>query len=358
MVKTRMDARLFNQTHHLRASVLCSLSLLLTIVALFFTIFNIFYTHSYELATLEFIFMCYSTYVYSKAKQSSHSLAHIYLYVYFLILIIGVGTFVQPIANGLFFWTSFFPVLLYLLMGVRHGRIAAGVTLTVQLFNVYYQSSSSGVYNTIPMMINLAFCYCAIWTVAHIFESNRKDTENSLRYLASRDTLTGAHNRLALIHAYAHFEQYKSDTSLCLLVIDLDYFKQVNDTYGHDAGDKVLIESVYLMSKIVGDDNLYRIGGEEFCVTLFDHDIEQAERIGEKLRQCISQHLYSYGDKRIELTLSVGICKYRDGDKLEALLKLADVELYRAKKNGRNQVRICQTDEHLQESSELTRQNS
>lgn len=103
MVKTRMDARLFNQTHHLRASVLCGLSLLLTIVALFFTIFNIFYTHSYELATLEFIFMCYSTYVYSKAKQSSHSLAHIYLYVYFLILIIGVGTFVQPIANGLVF---------------------------------------------------------------------------------------------------------------------------------------------------------------------------------------------------------------------------------------------------------------
>jgi diguanylate cyclase (GGDEF)-like protein len=337
-----MDARLFNHSHYLRTTVLCGLSLLLTAIAFFLVLFNVFYTQSYGLAALEFIFMCYSSYVYFIAKQQTHSATHIRVYVYFLIFIISAGTFIQPLDNGLFLWTTFFPVLFYLLMGVKHGRLATSIALIPQLFNIYYQASWNEAYDPIPLMINLLLCYCGIWTVAHIFESSRKKTENSLRYLASRDALTGSHNRLALTHAFAHFVQNRGDMTLCLLVIDLDYFKQVNDTYGHDAGDKVLIDTVQVMSQIVGDDNLYRIGGEEFCVTLFDHSIAQAEHVGEKLREVIDQHLYAYDSKQIQLTLSVGICEYREGDKLDMLLKLADVELYSAKKNGRNQVRICQ----------------
>ncbi|WP_010318615.1 GGDEF domain-containing protein [Vibrio ordalii] len=337
-----MDARLFNHSHYLRTTVLCGLSLLLTAIAFFLVLFNVFYTQSYGLAALEFIFMCYSSYVYFIAKQQTHSATHIRVYVYFLIFIISAGTFIQPLDNGLFLWTTFFPVLFYLLMGVKHGRLATSIALIPQLFNIYYQASWNEAYDPIPLMINLLLCYCVIWTVAHIFESSRKKTENSLRYLASRDALTGSHNRLALTHAFAHFVQNRGDMTLCLLVIDLDYFKQVNDTYGHDAGDKVLIDTVQVMSQIVGDDNLYRIGGEEFCVTLFDHSIAQAEHVGEKLREVIDQHLYAYDSKQIQLTLSVGICEYREGDKLDMLLKLADVELYNAKKNGRNQVRICQ----------------
>ncbi len=337
-----MDARLFNHSHYLRTTVLCGLSLLLTAIAFFLVLFNVFYTQSYGLAALEFIFMCYSSYVYFIAKQQTYSATHIRVYVYFLIFIISAGTFIQPLDNGLFLWTTFFPVLFYLLMGVKHGRLATSIALIPQLFNIYYQASWNEAYDPIPLMINLLLCYCGIWTVAHIFESSRKKTENSLRYLASRDALTGSHNRLALTHAFAHFVQNRGDMTLCLLVIDLDYFKQVNDTYGHDAGDKVLIDTVQVMSQIVGDDNLYRIGGEEFCVTLFDHSIAQAEHVGEKLREVIDQHLYAYDSKQIQLTLSVGICEYREGDKLDMLLKLADVELYNAKKNGRNQVRICQ----------------
>lgn len=226
-----MDARLFDNSHTLRASVLAGLSLFLTGIALFFTIFNISYNEAYVLAGLEFLFAFYSGYIYRLATAHKHTHRHIQYYVYFLITIIGVGSFMQPLGNGLFLWTIF---------------------------------------------------------------------------------------------------------------IDLDYFKQVNDEFGHDTGDKVLIETTQLLSQIVGDNNLFRIGGEEFCVTLFDQGLEQAERVGERLRYVIGQHLYNYRNQRIQLTLSVGICEYRDGDNLSDLLKLADVELYRAKKNGRNQVRLCQ----------------
>ncbi|WP_159217616.1 GGDEF domain-containing protein, partial [Klebsiella pneumoniae] len=69
---------------------------------------------------------------------------------------------------------------------------------------------------------------------------------------------------------------FSDQTSLCLLVIDLDFFKSINDQFGHDTGDKVLIETTRLFTQVVGDNNLYRIGGEEFCVTLFDQSLEQA----------------------------------------------------------------------------------
>ncbi|MBY7769699.1 GGDEF domain-containing protein [Vibrio fluvialis] len=346
-----MDARLFDNSHTLRASVLAGLSLFLTGIALFFTIFNISYNEAYVLAGLEFLFAFYSGYIYRLTTAHKHTHRHIQYYVYFLITIIGVGSFMQPLGNGLFLWTIFCPILLYVLLGQSHGRLMTGVVLIIQIFNVYHNATKVDAFDTVATLVNLILCYVGVWTVSHIYETSRHNIENSLTYLASRDSLTGAHNRLSLTSAFNHFEKNKDDaSSLCLLIIDLDYFKQVNDEFGHDTGDKVLIETTQLLSQIVGDNNLFRIGGEEFCVTLFDQGLEQAERVGERLRYVIGQHLYNYRNQRIQLTLSVGICEYRDGDNLSDLLKLADVELYRAKKNGRNQVRLCQISDKREHS--------
>jgi len=220
----------------------------------------------------------------------------------------------------------------------------SGIILLVQIINVYDDLIKVTELNASITMVNLVLCYCGVWIVSHRYEFNRENIENSLTYLASRDALTGAHNRLSLRAAYNQFEKHRSsDDSLSLLVIDLDYFKQINDKYGHDSGDKVLIETTQLLADIVGQNNLYRIGGEEFCVTLLDTDLAQAEQIGEQLRCAIAAHLFHYRNQTIHLTLSVGICEYQTGDKLTDLIKLADTELYRAKRNGRNQVRICQT---------------
>lgn len=333
-----MNATLLDNSHTLRTSILSGLSLFSAISAFFFAIFNVFYYHSYLLTSLELLYSFYSIYLYLLTKREHYSHHHIKLYVYFGVTIITLATYTLPISNSVLLWSLLCPILLYVLLGLKQGQLITGVVLIIQIVNILYKEPQF----TNPTLINLTLCYSGIWLIAHIYEFNRSRIENSLTYLASRDSLTGTHNRLSLRSAFQNFMQHKeSSPALCLLILDLDYFKQINDEFGHDAGDKVLIEISHLLTHIVGDSNVYRIGGEEFCITLFNQPLEQAELVGEKLRNTVANHLFLYQSKKIHLTLSLGICKYRHGDTLSELLKLADMELYRAKKNGRNQVRIC-----------------
>lgn len=338
-----MDSRLFDHSHTLRSSVLAGLSLFLFAVALAFS-WLYFNKQEIVLASLYLCFTLYSLYVYRLAAQRKHKHRHTQCYVYLMMFMICISTYLQPLADGLYLWTIFCPIVLYALLGLNQGRLMSGLVLLAQVISVYDDVLQVSDLNASTTMVNLILCYCGVWIVSHRYEFNRENIENSLTYLASRDALTGAHNRLSLRAAYNHFEKHRSsEDSLSLLLIDLDYFKQINDQYGHDSGDKVLIETAQILANVVGEDNLYRIGGEEFCVTLFDTDLEQAEMIGERLRGAVGTHLFHYREQTIHLTLSVGICEYQAGDKLTDLIKLADKELYRAKHNGRNQVRICQT---------------
>jgi diguanylate cyclase len=339
-----MNSRLSHRSKYLRASVLTVLSLFLTVVALFFAVYHLALHQEYTLALVEFSLSFYSGYIYTLVKKDQHSQVSVTYYAYYLVGIICLSTYLQPLSSGLYLWTSFVPLMLYLLLGLKHGQYATGIVLFAQCINVLAKLDSNVTYNISHTLINLGLCYIGIWMVSHVYESNRADIEGSLFYLASRDTLTGAHNRLSLSDTFNRFEGNQVNASkLCLLIIDIDYFKCVNDKFGHDTGDKVLIDSTALMSRIVGDNNLFRIGGEEFCVTLFDQDIEQAQDIGEHLCAIFNHHIFKLGEKRIRLTLSIGICKYNQGDKLSELLKLADVELYKDKNNGRNQVCMCTT---------------
>ncbi len=339
-----MHIHMFDNSHTLRASVLSGTSLFVAAVSFVFGIYNLFFNQSYSLAIFDFLFACYSGYTYLLTKNNRHKKIHLQIFVYLIVFMAIVGVYILPVENGTYVWTVSFPILFYAMLGLNHGQIASGGFLLIQLLNIYATKSQLEFYETLPVFGNLICCYITVWIVAHIYEYNRRNIENSLTYLASRDSLTGAHNRLSLTSTYDYFEKHKNkQSSLCLLFIDLDYFKQVNDRYGHDAGDKVLIETASLFGQVVGDDNLYRIGGEEFCVTLFDQSIDQAEIVAERIRELMSQHVFRFGDKHIQITLSVGICEYSDGDQLSDLLKLADKQLYQAKTNGRNQVRFNKT---------------
>ncbi|MDW6004217.1 GGDEF domain-containing protein [Vibrio mangrovi] len=340
----KMDDRLPNKSYLLRTSVLSGISLFLTLIALFFAIFHFVHQNEYVMAFAECILSVYSCSVYTRIKQKRYSQKYILSYAYYLMFMLLLGTYSQPVTQGLFIWSSFAPMMLYLLLGIRHGMYTSGIFLLIQSVIIAIKFSHNDTYNMLESMFNLVLCYVGIWVVSHLYESNRSDIENSLMYLASRDSLTGTHNRLSLSTAFHRFTSTKKEKQhLSLLILDIDYFKQINDRFGHDIGDKVLIETSLIISRIVGDENLFRIGGEEFCITLFDMDLDEAKKIGEKLRHTVSSHLFSFGDKRLQLTLSIGICRYRNGDNLSDILKLADIELYKAKKNGKNQVRICQT---------------
>ncbi|ENM5748660.1 GGDEF domain-containing protein [Vibrio mimicus] len=349
-----MDARLFDNTQTLRASVLCGLSFFWALIAFMMAMINFLSLKQFELALVESVCAIYSLYIHTLAKKRAHTEGQIYLYLFVLTGTTLFATYMKPLVMGVYVWSCFVPILFYIFTSARFAFLTSSLFLILQSSIVYWQLQNEPLISW-SVLLHLSFAYIGIWVVSHVYEQNRRKIENSLLYLASRDPLTSAHNRLSLTTSFQHFEQFNDQTTLSLLVIDLDFFKSINDQFGHDTGDKVLIETTRLLAQVVGDNNLYRIGGEEFCVTLFDQSLEQAERVCERLRAIISQHIFAFGDKRVQVTISIGVCEYQPGDQLNDLLKFADIELYRAKKAGRNQVRLFK---HAQTQPDTTSQQT
>ncbi len=163
-----------------------------------------------------------------------------------------------------------------------------------------------------------------------------------LKVAANTDVLTQLLNRRAMMHqleiAMNHF--YRSDRSFALILIDVDFFKRVNDVYGHDGGDMVLVHlAQILQTKMRQIDSASRWGGEEFLILLPDTDLDQAHEIAERLRSYVETNP---APTNIQITISLGIAVIRQhGNSLESLITAADHALYTAKKNGRNQVAIA-----------------
>jgi diguanylate cyclase (GGDEF)-like protein len=158
----------------------------------------------------------------------------------------------------------------------------------------------------------------------------------------TKDDLTGAYNRREVYHAL-HREMERSARqrkSFSIILFDVDYFKSINDTYGHIAGDNVLKEITRLVTKIIRQvDYLGRWGGEEFLIVLPDTDIQSAERLAQRLCDAIRQNHFE-GLKQV--TASFGVADYRYGHELEEMLHAADGAMYQAKRNGRDQVIVFQ----------------
>jgi diguanylate cyclase (GGDEF)-like protein len=177
-----------------------------------------------------------------------------------------------------------------------------------------------------------------------------------LEKLATRDELTGLYNRR---HALTLLEQQMSlasryDKSLCIAMLDLDWFKQINDTYGHVAGDKVLREFALLCKRSLREsDVIGRIGGEEFLMILSHTNKEDAFKVLDTLRTRMIGLSKVAGIPQAKVTISIGIAEYEPDDSIENFMLLADTALYRAKNNGRDQVVVCDRDITVQTSLSL-----
>lgn len=164
------------------------------------------------------------------------------------------------------------------------------------------------------------------------------EQQDIIKY-SSLDSLTGAYNRSVLDEFLekAFNEAKKNEKELSLLMLDIDYFKSVNDTYGHLIGDQVLQVFVMLLQKTLRDkDCIIRYGGEEFLVILHDTKFEFAYKIAERIRKLAENNLITPDETPI--TVSIGVASLQHEEKFEELLKKADENLYRAKANGRNTV--------------------
>jgi diguanylate cyclase len=169
-------------------------------------------------------------------------------------------------------------------------------------------------------------------------EKLRKCVEEE-RSKAYTDALTKIPNRMAfderITHEHRRWQRYNNKLTLCL--IDIDKFKNVNDTYGHKAGD-IVLQTVAgkCNSKVRGSDFFCRYGGEEFALILPETDISAAITVAESLRESIEGCSFQYGDKTVKITISCGLAEFKGKDNLDTIFKRADKALYKAKNSGRN----------------------
>ena len=177
----------------------------------------------------------------------------------------------------------------------------------------------------------------------HRYAVELRESVNHTLALAVTDELTGLYNR-------RYFERHLSlmlgkaqeqNRDMAVMLIDMDFFKAVNDTHGHDIGDAVLKEfALRLRRNIRGVDLACRFGGEEFVVLMPDTDYRQAQGVAERVRQSVAERPFETGGSRpLQITVSVGVAlNDAAGDSPELVLKRADIALYRAKREGRNRV--------------------
>jgi two-component system cell cycle response regulator len=173
----------------------------------------------------------------------------------------------------------------------------------------------------------------------------RDNVQNSIE-MAVTDGLTGLHNRRYMESHLATLAEQAAQRAkpLALMILDIDYFKRINDTHGHDGGDDVLREfATRLRKSIRGIDLACRYGGEEFVLVMPETDIKVAGMVAERLRRSIAGEPFTVGKgtKRIDVTISIGLATLETkGESIEDVLKRADVALYRAKNEGR--IRVAQ----------------
>ena len=162
---------------------------------------------------------------------------------------------------------------------------------------------------------------------------------------ATHDTLTNLFNRRQFEERLGTETKkaFESQSNLSIIMVDIDHFKKVNDTFGHDGGDKVLREIASLLKNSVRQqDTVARYGGEEFVLLLPGVSLDPTNMVAERIRRLVENTLFDMGQTQIHITISLGISNFpihRVKSK-EELVKMADLALYEAKKGGRNQVYI------------------
>jgi diguanylate cyclase (GGDEF)-like protein len=196
------------------------------------------------------------------------------------------------------------------------------------------------------LFVNLGICALVTAIVVLVTCRSLSAYQQRIEDLAATDKLTGAYNRKAFDHMFeqARVVAERNGKTLSMLILDLDHFKKVNDSFGHQAGDAVLKEVAQMIRASIRETDLFfRFGGEEFLIVLTGCQLANAGKIAEKIRSSIHRHPLRYEKETILMTASFGVAEYLPGEDVSLLIRRADQALYEAKENGRNRTEIAAT---------------
>ncbi|MBU4565592.1 MAG: diguanylate cyclase [Proteobacteria bacterium] len=173
--------------------------------------------------------------------------------------------------------------------------------------------------------------------------TEHKQSEEALKRLANTDGLTGVLNRRRFMELSRQevARSHRYGGPLSLIMLDVDHFKAVNDSYGHEVGDEVLVSLSQVCRQVLRQVDLFgRVGGEEFMALLPETGLEAAAMVAERLRIALAAHAVSASKQELRVTISLGVAQLSPETRLSDLMRLADDAMYRAKQNGRNRVEI------------------
>lgn len=249
--------------------------------------------------------------------------------------------------------------LIFLLLAKKMKNSWLSIITMLILSNIVFSFITYGLFTDLQLYFTINVAYWLIAIVAgilavsmnnHLLQSNMLFKEYEMN--AFKDSLTGLNNVRSFDRA---FNKVKKQEKLSILVIDIDHFKQVNDTYGHPQGDLILKSVATLIKDNCRPiDTVSRNGGEEFTVLLLDYPHADVLKRAEKIRGNVADYVFSINNDTlpINITISIGIATYPDTSMyMEDLYRNADAALYKAKNSGRN--KVCSYSDLDKEDSHL-----
>lgn len=226
-------------------------------------------------------------------------------------------------------------------MGAFNLLLYLGLRIWTYYYPYVYSCGNEKVERGI-FIANSVLTFYFIIMYMFIYSNAVTKLENELRYTAERDPLTGLYNRRKMIQRLTAAIESPKSGKLAVAMFDVDFFKNINDTYGHDAGDEVLKKLAEILGKHNSDNDRYAVcrwGGEEF-LAMYIHDSPREKVIEEfeAVRREIENAEILYEDKKIRITITIGLAFCTEGASFEELLRKVDLLLYEGKEAGRNRV--------------------
>ena len=228
--------------------------------------------------------------------------------------------------------------------GYKIGSVMGALSITIPVATLIRETDTYKMVIVAATLATIGFLVGITYFLTWRLVLKLDTAQQHLKKLASTDELTGLRNRRRIMKRLDEEYQraFRLGEPLCLIMLDLDHFKRINDTYGHPFGDRVLKCVAELMEKALRRyDILGRIGGEEFLIVAPGTTQEEAVVLAERLRNVVEKEKMTCGDKDVKITVSCGVAFLGKGDEsAETLLKRADAALYIAKQEGRNRVAV------------------
>ncbi|MFC0445986.1 GGDEF domain-containing protein [Pseudidiomarina halophila] len=328
-----------------RVQFLRSLLWVLMVVSPLLALLNqLFEQHPTMVALEYFLFVCgIGLYIWLR-RMPGAVIVISWIVTAILALAIGIYVALSEGQSYALYWLAIFPPVSYFLLGGKWGFLTS-VTFFTGIF--IYLSRVSAEWAAAPFSVhsflNILIATAALIVILRHIERTRAEAfhfleEHSqrLEYIAVTDPLTGLCNRSKLDHALsvALTRAQREQRDFAIALLDIDHFKKVNDTYGHQVGDLILIELAQLLrSNVRSTDVAGRWGGEEFLLVLPEHTRQQAVMHAERIRNVIAAFEFHAG---IRITASFGVASYRAEDDASSIIRRVDKALYAAKAQGRN----------------------